>query len=76
MKKKIGGEEEKEDGNVLGAHILIKHGKRDERDFDECFTFDIITTCNPDSLRLNEQTFISRLGTLYPLGLNNVNSVS
>lgn len=68
--------EDIEDENVLGAHIFVKHGKRKRCDFDDCFMFDILCTGSPDSLRKNEQSYIDRLSTLYPLGLNNVKSVS
>ena len=68
--------EDIEDENVLGAHIFVKHKKRNKTDFDDCFLFDILTTCSPDSLRKNEQSYIDRLSTLYPFGLNCVRSVS
>ena len=45
-------------------------------DFNESFHFDILCSTAPDNIRKSEQFFINKLKTLYPFGLNNVNSVS
>lgn len=65
-----------DDTNVLGAHLVIKHGKCVKSDFNANFTFTILKLVTPSTIRINEQSFIDSLNTLYPFGLNNVNSIS
>ena len=65
-----------DDTNVLGAHLVVKHGKCARSDFNANFTFTILKLVNPKTIRINEQSFIDSLNTLYPFGLNNVNSIS
>ena len=40
------------------------------------FIFDILWIDQPENLRKYEQSFINRLKTLYPFGLNNINSIT
>lgn len=68
--------EEVTDENILGAHLLLTHGLRKEPDFNSSYKFDVVFQGAPNSLRTQEQSFIDRLGTLYPLGLNQIKSVS
>ena len=65
-----------DDDNVLGAHIIRKHKKAEKSDFDSIFIFDILWIDQPENLRKYEQSFINRLKTLYPFGLNNINSIT
>ena len=65
-----------DDDNVLGAHIIRKHKKTEKSDFDSIFIFDILWIDQPENLRKYEQSFINRLKTLYPFGLNNINSIT
>ena len=46
------------------------------KDFDSIFIFDILWIDQPENLRKYEQSFINRLKTLYPFGLNNINSIT
>ena len=62
--------------NVLGAHLFTVHHKRGPSDFDNYFKFDILCTTTPENLRKSEQFYIDKLNSLYPLGLNNIKSVS
>ena len=64
------------DENVLGAHLFTVHNKRGDSDFDENFEFDIICSTSPENLRKSEQFYIDKLQSLYPLGLNNIKSIS
>ena len=64
-----------DDKNVLGAHIVKFHRKLEQADFNKSFKFDIAAICSPDNLRFMEQTYINRLHTLVPFGLNNINSI-
>ena len=65
-----------DDENVLGAHLFSVHNLRDKSHFNDSFHFDILCSTSPDNIRMKEQFFINKLKTLYPFGLNNVNSVS
>ena len=65
-----------DDVNVLGAYFFTVNGKREKSDFNKYFTFDILCTTSPENLRKCEQYYINKLKTLYPFGLNNVNSIS
>jgi len=65
-----------DDENVLGAHLFSVHNLRERSDFNESFHFDILCSTSPDNIRKSEQFYINKLKTLYPFGLNNVNSVS
>ena len=64
-----------DDTNVLGAHLFAKHGKNKNEDFNSNFTFTILKFVSPSTIRINEQSYIESLNTLYPFGLNNVNSI-
>ena len=65
-----------DDENVLGAHLFTVHNKRSDLDFNNSFKFDILCSTAPSNIRKSEQFYIDKLKSLYPLGLNNINSVS
>ena len=65
-----------DDTNILGAHLLLRHTKSDKSDFNKYFSFTVLKFVNPSTIRINEQSFIDSLHTLYPFGLNNINSIS
>ena len=64
------------DENILGAHLFIEHRKSQKSDFNSSYKFDVLVQTDPTNLRKTEQFYISKLNTVYPLGLNNINSVS
>ena len=64
-----------DDEQILGAHLFLKHNKQDASDFNNCYTVDILSNCNPKYIRKREQHFISKLKTLTPYGLNQCNSI-
>ena len=66
-----------DDTNVLGAHLLLKHGLSDSLDFNKYLKFTILKFATPSTIRQSEQHFIDSysLKTLYPFGLNNINSI-
>ena len=64
------------DENVLGAHLFTVHNKREKSDFNSSFIFDILARTSPQDIRKSEQFFIDKLRSLYPLGLNNIKSIS
>ena len=64
-----------DDTNVLGAHLLLKHGLSDKSAFNKYLRFTILKFATPSSIRQSEQQFIDSLKTLYPFGLNNINSI-
>ncbi len=70
------GLEDIDDLNALGAHIFSVHKKSERTDFNSCFVFDILCSTSPDNIRKSEQSYIDRLKSKYPFGLNNANSVS
>ena len=65
-----------DDESILGVHLFLEHGKRQRGDFNNSLTVDILQQCSPQNLRQSEQYFIDKLGTLYPFGLNQINSIS
>ena len=69
-------ESEVNDRNCLWAHLSNVHALRNRVDFDKNYKFCILQTGDPRDLRLYEQSFIKKLNTLFPHGLNTVNSVS
>ena len=64
------------DGNCLWAHLSSVHNKKHRNDFDLNYRFCVLKICDPRNLRVTEQSFIAKLNTLFPHGLNIVNSVT
>ena len=65
-----------DDENILGAHLFSVHNLKEKKEFNRCFCFDILCCTSPENLRKSEQFYIDKLRSLYPFGLNNVNSIS
>ena len=63
------------DKNCLWAHTRNAHGSVDRAEFEDAFRFCILKVCDPRDLRINEQFFIDKYRTLFPHGLNSVNSI-
>ena len=68
--------EEYDDEKILRLHLYLHHNKCDRKDFNNCYRFNILKTCPPDRLRINEQFYIETLNTLMPYGLNVIKSVT
>ena len=64
------------DENILGVHLYFDHGLRNGEAFNENYVFDIVHQGPADSLRKHEQSIMDSLESLYPLGLNQIKSVS
>ena len=64
------------DENILGAHLFFHHGLREAGAFNRSYVFDVVHEGDPASLRKFEQNYIDSLGSLYPLGLNQIRSVA
>ena len=64
-----------DDGNILGAHLVLHHDLKLRTDFNNSFKFTILKLCPPRDIRREEQHFIEKLKTLQPFGLNQVNSI-
>ena len=64
-----------DDTNTLGAHLIKTHAPAHPPDFDSTFKFSILAEADPPRLRQLEQLFIEKLKTLYPFGLNQIDSV-
>ena len=65
-----------DDENILGAHLFSVHNLKEKKEFNRCFCVDILCCTSPEDLRKSEQFYIDKLRSLYPFGLNNVNSIS
>ena len=65
-----------DDTNILGLHLITKHQKCSRSDFNKSYEVTILSdSVTPSSLRIVEQSFIDRLNTLAPFGLNQINSI-
>ena len=64
------------DDNILGAHLFFHHGLREAGAFNRSYVSDVVHEGDPASLRKFEQNYIDSLGSLYPLGLNQIRSVA
>ena len=62
-----------EDLYTLGLHLHFEHGCVSEEDFNNAFTFHILEHCSPSQIEKREHTWIHRLNTLHPFGINKVN---
>ena len=63
------------DKNCLWAHLNLAHGLKERSDFDKSFKFCVLKTADPHALPINEQQFIDKFNTLFPYGLNSINSI-
>ena len=56
----------------LGAHLVDEHGCSNRADFNKIYDVFILMNSSPSKLEVNEHTFIQRLKTLKPFGINSV----
>ena len=61
------------DDYSLGLHLVNEHGCTEKDDFDKHYNVQILENCSPSALEKKEHTYIHKLNTLYPIGLNKVN---
>ena len=61
------------DDYSLGLHLANEHGCTEKDDFDRHYNVQILENCSPSALEKKEHTYIHKLNTLYPIGLNKVN---
>ena len=73
---------ETDDTNILGVHLIKKHQITARDGFDKCKDFNksykvsiLANDVTPSNIRIIEQSFIDRLNTLAPFGLNQINSL-
>ena len=59
-----------DDEFVLGRHLLLCHGLRDKRCFNENLIFTILEHCSLRSIDVSEHKWIQKLKCLKPFGLN------
>ena len=64
-----------DDANILGAHLVQVHGLSQIDSFDLTYKFSVVAEADPSKLRQLEQHYIEKLGTLYPFGLNQIDSI-
>ena len=64
-----------DDEHILGAHLILKHNKKCQTDFNDVYKVDVLSFCNPDVLHLTEQSYIEKLSTLKPFELNQIKSI-
>ena len=65
--------DETKDDYSLGLHLAHEHGCLNRTDFDDLYSVKILENCRPADLEKKEHTYIHKLNTLFPLGLNKVN---
>ena len=65
-----------DDKNILGAHLVLCHGKRGMTDFNNLYKFFVLSQSDPSTLRRNEEFFIRTLNTISPSGLNQIDSMN
>ena len=68
-------EDETDDAQILGLHLVFEHGIYDRNAFNTSYKFNILSHVNPATIRKSEQNLIHKLKTLQPYGLNQCNSV-
>ena len=73
---------ETDDTNILGVHLIKKHQITARDAFDKCKDFNksykvsiLADDVTPSNIRIIEQSFIGRLNTFAPFGLNQINSL-
>ena len=65
------------DDNIVGLHLVKKHQKTKREDFSECYQVTILSKdITPGRIRIVEQSFIDKLHTIAPFGMNQNNSLS
>ena len=66
-----------DDDNIVGLHLVKKHQKTKREDFSECYQVTILSKdITPGRIRIVEQSFIDKLHTIAPFGMNQNNSLS
>ena len=63
------------DEQILGAHLVHAHNLKTKNDFNSSYRIFVLAHVNPTSLRKTEQSWIDKLRTRRPFGLNKNNSV-
>ena len=73
---------ETDDTNILGVHLIKKHQIQAGDGFEKCKDFNksykvtiLANNVTPSNIRILEQSFIDKLNTLAPFGLNQINSL-
>ena len=64
-----------EDEQALGVH-LVEHGFSDNSMFDKYYRVCVLEVCSPKVLEVKEHTYIHKLNSLRPNGLNVSNPFS
>ena len=67
--------EDCDDEQIVGAHLVHFHNLKSKDDFNSSYRIFILAHVNPTSLRKTEQSWIDKLRTHRPFGLNKNNSV-
>ena len=62
-------EDETDDAQILGLHLVFEHGIYDRNAFNTSYKFNILSHVNPATIRKSEQNLIHKLKTLQPYGL-------
>ena len=62
------------DDYSLGLHITNEHGCIDEADFNRLYKVQSLENCSPSSLEKKEHCYIHKYNTLFPIGLNKMNT--
>ena len=55
---------------VLGLHLYFDHGLDDPNAFDKNIEFGILDVTNPTNIERKEYTWMRKLNTLQPVGIN------
>ena len=73
---------ETDDTNILGVHLIKKHQIQAGDGFEKCKDFNksykvtiLANNVTPSNIRILERSFIDKLNTLAPFGLNQINSL-
>ena len=64
-----------DDEQILGTHLLDHHNITEKDKFNLSYNLFILAKVTPSNLRKTEQSFINKLKSLKPFGLNQVNSI-
>ena len=67
--------EDCDDEQIIGAHLVHAHNLKTKNDFNSSYRIFVLAHVNPTSLRKTEQSWIDKLRTRRPFGLNKNNSV-
>ena len=67
---------EVDDVYSLGVHLVSEHGCLNKSDFNDTYKVTILEYCSPRSLEVKEHTWIHKLNSLAPSGINRANPFS